>query len=173
MSSSPTLSKAQVPNLPAKERRSRKNALAKSGSNPRNNNASKKHADKGCLQNEQHAQMPPPFETYYQQPNQQLHQDYAYLSTTRTTMFAPPPPAGGSNPAHCLTVSQRDVEYHEKNARDNMTAASSLITGGDLQNLVYFYCMRVDAILNNHNRRNQGSGPSSGYGGSARAHPQR
>jgi hypothetical protein len=155
----------------SKERRNKKKTLVKSSSFPKNNNASKKHADKVHVQqNERQVQVPLPFETYYQ-PTQQPYQDYAYLSTTRT-VFAPPPTADGSNPAHCLTVSQRDVEYHEKNVRDTVVAANSLITGGDLSNLVYFYCMRVEAILSNHNRRNR-SGPSSGYDGSAHAYPQR
>jgi len=102
------------------------------------------------MQNAQQAQVMPPFETYYPPP-QLPYPDYAYSNTSRN-MFVPPP-TGGSNPAHCLTVTQRDVEYHMKNTRDTVQELSSLIIGSDLANQIHFYVMRVDAILSNHYRR--------------------
>jgi len=144
----PPQESGEIKKLSLRDKRSAKASQFKS--NPDSFNANNtQHAEKMQMQNAQQTQMPP-FETYYP-PYQQSYPDYAYANMSQN-MFVPPP-TGGSNPAHCLTVTQRDVEYHMKNTRDTFEELNSLIIGSDLANQVNFYVMRVDAILSNHYRR--------------------
>jgi hypothetical protein len=56
-----------------------------------------------------------------------------------------------------IEVDDFDAECRDRNAVEAEVSANSLIPGGDLSNQIYFYYLRVEAILSKHQRRSSKS----------------
>ncbi len=64
------------------------------------------------------------------------------------------PPTTESDATYRLTVTQTDMDYNIRNAQATEMASNSLLSSVEQAQQNYFYCLRVDGILENHYRRN-------------------